>query len=100
MVRVFMSKMVMSAGDEFFDVELYTPNKKLKTDVGYIIGEYVYVYRGKEQDQGRTGLYKNQYGERVVVNGPDLDPDWPSVSSAPGQAVRRPTCRAPVVPPR
>lgn len=73
MVRVFMSKMVMSAGDEFFDVELYTPEKKLKKDIGYIIGEYVYVYRGKEEQQGRTGIYKNLYGDQFVVNGFDLD---------------------------
>lgn len=52
---------VIIIDDEYYDVDIFYPNNKLKKNVAYICGEYVYIYRGKvksENDITLPGIYK------------------------------------------
>lgn len=66
-IRVFSGRLVISIGDDFHEVELYTSDKRLKKDRGYIKGNYVYIYRGKKEkykkDEMLPGIYMNTRSE-------------------------------------
>ena len=52
---------VVIIDDEYYTVETYTKNVKLKKDKAYIKGNFVYIYRGKvksELDIDKPGIYK------------------------------------------
>ena len=69
--RVFVgSKPVIIIGDdEFYDVEVFIPGEKLVKNTGYIIGDYVYIYRGKLKDENTTvpGIYKTKGNEYTRI---------------------------------
>lgn len=73
-IRIFTGRMVVTIGDDFHEVEIYFPDKKLVKGRGYIKGDYVYVYRGKKEKFKKSelipGVYKNKHGEYEFV-----DPD-------------------------
>jgi hypothetical protein len=70
-IKVFIGRMILTVGDEFHEVELFIPTKKLKKGFGYIRGNTVYVYRGKlEKTRGldlQFGIYINKEGKYIFV---------------------------------
>lgn len=58
--------------DEYFEVEVFIEGMKLKKGVGYIIGDHVYVYNGKynEDKSTRPGLYKKN-DEYILIEHTD-----------------------------
>ena len=59
--RIYVSQPVVIIDDDYYTVEIYTKNTKLKKDKAYIKGDFVYLYRGKIKDKGDIsgpGIYK------------------------------------------
>ena len=51
-VKVGVGRMILAFEDYVYEVHMYNPkyDKKLQKDHGYIIGDYVYIYRGKQKN--------------------------------------------------
>lgn len=63
------SKMILAVDDLVYEVHMFHPSMtKLKKNHGYIIRDWVYVYKGKSKPDG-MGIYKNDSGQLVVVEG-------------------------------
>jgi len=60
--KVFINTQpVIIIDDEYYEVEIFTKNEKLKKNTAYIKNDYVYIYRGKirsEDDIDGPGIYK------------------------------------------
>ena len=59
--RIYVSQPVVIIDDDYYTVEIYTQNTKLKKDKAYIKDDFVYLYRGKIKDKGDIsgpGIYK------------------------------------------
>lgn len=59
-IRVFFGRTMIVADNQFYDVEPYYAETKLNKDTAYMLGEYVYVYRGKVdkiKDKMKAGIY-------------------------------------------
>lgn len=59
--KVFInSQPVIIIDDEYYEVDLFIKGNKLKKNVAYIKGDFVYVYRGKlkEDESVLPGIYK------------------------------------------
>ena len=54
--------------DEYFEVDTYIKGMKLEKDKGYILGDYVYVFYGKynENKTNRSGIYKKD-NDYIVI---------------------------------
>lgn len=70
-VKVGVGRMILAFDDYVYEVHMYNPkhDKKLQKNHGYIIGDYVYIYRGKETKDKEMGIYKNNKGEYIVQPG-------------------------------
>lgn len=70
-VKIFTGRLAVAILDDFHEVELYRPDKKLKKGYGYIKGDYVYIYRGKKEKFKKKdiipGIYMNLHGEHEFV---------------------------------
>lgn len=75
--RVFTGRMIVTMGDDFHEVELYSEGKKLKKDLGYIKGDFIYIYRGKigkkNKDDLKPGIYSKD-GKNIFIK-PTSDAD-------------------------
>lgn len=74
--KVFVNStpvIVMDDEDEYYKVDLYIEGMKLKKDMAYIVGDYVYVYYGKLPDDKipKPGIYKKN--DEYVFIEPDKD---------------------------
>ena len=69
-VKVSVGRMILAVDDFVYEVHMYHPSMtKLQKNHGYIIRDYVYVYKGKSEQDG-MGIYKNKYtGELMIVEG-------------------------------
>lgn len=60
--KVFINTQpVIIIDDEYYEVNTYTEKCKLKKNIAYIKGDYVYIYRGKIKDKSEAvspGIYK------------------------------------------
>jgi hypothetical protein len=59
-MKIYNGRTFIEVDDDFFEVELYSEDKKLKKLRGYIYGDTVYIYRGKVKDQRemvKPGIY-------------------------------------------
>ena len=59
--KVFINTQpVIIIDDEYFEVDTFMEGIKLKKNVAYIVGDYVYIYRGKykSDDSYKPGIYK------------------------------------------
>lgn len=74
--KVFIgTQPVVIIDDEYYTVQTYSKKIKLKKNVAYIKGNYVYIYRGKikyESDIGAPGIYKLD-NEIIFVKPKDKD---------------------------
>ena len=54
-VKVFLGRLILYVDDNIHEVKLYEPGKdeKLVKGFGYIINDYVYVYRGRKKGMRR-----------------------------------------------
>jgi hypothetical protein len=70
-IKVFSGRLGLTVGDDYHEVELYSPGKKLKKGFGYIKGNYVYIYRGKKEKFKKNdlppGVYLNKNGEYEFI---------------------------------
>ena len=57
-VKVGVGRMILAFEDYVYEVHMYNPkyDKKLQKDHGYIIGDYVYIYRGKQKNRLDMGI--------------------------------------------
>lgn len=69
-IKVSVGRMILAVDDYVYEVHMYHPSmEKLQKNHGYIIRDYVYVYKGKEKPEG-MGIYKNRdTGELMVIDG-------------------------------
>ena len=69
-IKVSVGRMILAVDDYVYEVHMYHPSmEKLPKNHGYIIRDYVYVYKGKEKPDG-MGIYKNRdTGELMVIDG-------------------------------
>lgn len=69
-IKVSIGRMILAVDDYVYEVHMYHPSMtKLQKNHGYIIRDYVYVYKGKEKPDG-MGIYKNRdTGELMVIDG-------------------------------
>jgi hypothetical protein len=69
-IKVSVGRMILAVDDYVYEVHMYHPSMtKLQKNHGYIIRDYVYVYKGKEKPDG-MGIYKNRdTGELMVIDG-------------------------------
>ena len=68
LVKVSVGRMVLAVEDNVYEVHMYHPSMtKLQKNHGYIIRDFVYVYKGKSEPDG-MGIYKNN-GELVIIDG-------------------------------
>lgn len=70
-IKVGVGRMILAFEDYVYEVHMYNPkhDKKLQKDHGYIIGDYVYIYRGKQKDRLDMGIYKDDEKGYVVIEG-------------------------------
>lgn len=57
--------------EEVYHIEAMVKGEKLKKDIGYVVGDYVYVYRGKLKDKNpiKPGIYKK--GDQYITIEPN-----------------------------
>ena len=69
-IKFSVGRMILAVDDYVYEVHMYHPSmEKLQKNHGYIIRDYVYVYKGKEKPDG-MGIYKNRdTGELMVIDG-------------------------------
>lgn len=79
-VKVSVGRMILAVDDYVYEVHMYHPSmEKLQKGHGYIIRDYVYVYKGKTDTDG-MGIYKNKHtGELMIVEGTTKEKDKYSV---------------------
>ena len=70
-VKVGVGRMILAYEDYVYEAHMYNPkhDKKLQKNHGYIIGDYVYIYRGKQKNRLDMGIYKDDEKEYVVIEG-------------------------------
>lgn len=70
-VRVLLGRLMLYVDDNIHEVKLYKPDDDLVKGFGYIINDYVYVYRGKTKTKKSIpmGIYKDEFGKYFVVEG-------------------------------
>ena len=71
-VKVGVGRMILAYEDYVYEVHMYNPkhDKKLQKNHGYIIGDYVYIYRGKNKNKNtEMGIYKDDKNEYYVQPG-------------------------------
>jgi len=69
-IKVFIgTRPILIVDDEYYEVDVFIEGEKLKKDVGYIIGDTVYIYRGKlkEKNPKHFGIY-NDDGKYVFIS--------------------------------
>ncbi|MDD3172116.1 MAG: hypothetical protein PHF63_00350 [Herbinix sp.] len=61
-------KRVINIGDELFEVKgAFNPNVKLKKNIGYIVDDHVYIYKGKKTSgDNDPGIYRNENEYEVI----------------------------------
>lgn len=69
-VKICVGRMILAVDDYVYEVHMYDPKiEKLQKNHGYIIRDYVYIYKGKAERDG-MGIYKDKHtGELMVVEG-------------------------------
>jgi len=69
--KVFINTQpVVIIDDEYYEVELYYEGCKLKKNVAYIVGDYLYIYRGKlKTESSDPGIYKKD--DEIIFIHPD-----------------------------
>jgi len=74
-IRVFMGRLVLTSGDEFHEVELFYPSKKLKKGFGYIKGNLVYIFHGRIEKFKKSSLKAGVYskGNEYIFIEPTID---------------------------
>jgi len=69
--RVFIGRLFITTEEGFHEVERYHASKKLRKGFGYILNDYVYIYRGKKEkfrpSEMLPGIYLNIHGEHEFV---------------------------------
>ena len=67
--KIFLGRIVIMDGEYVYEVSLYRDGREIKKGKAYIVGNYVYPYRGKlTEDSLDMGLYKHpETGEYVTV---------------------------------
>ena len=70
-VKVGVGRMILAYEDYVYEAHMYNPkhDKKLQKNHGYIIGDYVYIYRGKQKNRLDMGIYKDDEKGYVVIEG-------------------------------
>lgn len=79
-VKIFINTQpVIIIDDEYYDVEVFIKDDKLEKGKAYVIGDYVYIYRGKfKKDKNLLpGIYKD--GEDYIFCDPN-DKEKPKYS--------------------
>jgi len=69
-IKVFIgTRPILIVDDEYYEVDVFIEGEKLKKDVGYIIGDTVYIYRGKlkEKNPNYFEIY-NDDGKYVFIS--------------------------------
>lgn len=74
-IRIFTSVAGLIIDNEYYEVESFNKESKLKKGSAYIWDDYVYIYRGKLSrfdliDELKPGIYKNVEGEYTIVDHP------------------------------
>lgn len=75
MYRIFTGdRLIINLENQIHEVDIYRPELELVLGRGYVVGEMVYIYRGKEDNKGITkpGMYKNEEGD-VIFKDPKVD---------------------------
>ena len=69
-VKVSVGRMILAVDDFVYEVHMYHPSMmKLQKNHGYIIRDFVYVYKGRCTPDG-MGIYKDKNsGEFIIVDG-------------------------------
>lgn len=75
-------RMILAVDEYVYEVHMYHPSiKKLQKNHGYIIGDYVYIYHGKDKPNG-MGLYKDkETGQIMIQQGNSKDKEKFSVAN-------------------
>lgn len=70
-VRVLLGRLMLYVDDNIHEVKMYDPEKELVKGFGYIINDYVYVYKGRTKTKKDLpmGIYKDEFGKYIVVDG-------------------------------
>lgn len=77
-VKVLLGRLILYVDDNIHEVKMYNPNEKedLVKGFGYIINDYVYVYKGKKKGTKKDltmGIYKDELGKYIIVDGDLLE---------------------------
>lgn len=75
-------RMILAVDEYVYEVHMYHPSlEKLQKNHGYIIGDYVYIYHGKDKPNG-VGLYKDkETGQIMIQQGNSKDKEKFSVAN-------------------
>ena len=76
-IKIFIgTRPILIVEDEYYEVDIFIKNEKLKKDVGYIIDDMVYIYRGKVKDKTKLefGIY-NDNGEYKFIEPDNKEKD-------------------------
>lgn len=69
-MKIYTGNIYLLEDEGLVEVHSYNPNKKLKKGHGYIIDEYVLIYRGKKNKLAsvvRPGVYKLESGRYQII---------------------------------
>lgn len=77
-VKVLLGRLILYVDDNIHEVKMYNPHLKedLVKGFGYIINDYVYVYKGKKKSTKKDltmGIYKDELGKYIIVDGDLLE---------------------------
>ena len=73
-VKVFLGRLILYVDDNIHEVKLYEPGvtENLVKGFGYIINDYVYIYRGRKKGSVKDlsmGIYKDELGKYIIIDG-------------------------------
>ncbi len=77
-VKVLLGRLILYVDDNIHEVKMYSPgmNEDLIKGFGYIINDYVYVYKGKKKSSTKDlsmGIYKDELGKYIIIDGDLLE---------------------------
>ena len=73
-VKVFLGRLILYVDDNIHEVKLYEPGvtENLVKGCGYIINDYVNIYRGRKKGSVKDlsmGIYKDELGKYIIIDG-------------------------------